>query len=392
MDLRLTEKEYNEALELKRDLHMHPELSNKEFKTTEKLKKLLSALPGLKLLPLDTETGLAARFEGDGSGQEIMLRADIDALPQTEEYESPWKSVNPGVMHACGHDLHAAALYGAAAILSRFFESGKLYNTVDLVFQPAEEGTTGARKLINAGLFKLIKPDLCFGLHNWPSVPVGEIICHEGALMSAKRNFEIRIYGSGGHGSMPHLNIDPIVCAAAVIQSLQTVISRNTSPLEQAVLSVNRIEGGSPANLVVDKVMMRATVRSLSEETLERLIKRVETIIKETADAYQCGSEILWDEKIPAVYNTPEMTGIARDIAEKTGCKVTDTVPSLASEDFALYREFAPSFFFWVGSIPKGEKVEELHRPCFHADDQSLRHAAELYAAAALCKKVETTQ
>ncbi|MCR4591460.1 MAG: amidohydrolase [Lachnospiraceae bacterium] len=384
MDIRLTETEYEKALELKRDLHMHPELSNEEYRTTKRLKELLSGLPGLKLLPLDTETGLVARFEGKPGGREIMLRADIDALPQTEEYDSPWKSRNPGVMHACGHDLHTAALFGAALILSRNFESGRLNNSVDLVFQPAEEGTKGARKLIDAGLFNLIHPSLCFGFHNWPSVTTGQIVCHEGGIMSAKRNFEIRIFGAGGHGSMPHLNIDPIVCAAAVIQSLQTVVSRNTSPLEQAVLSVNSIEGGSPANLVVDRVMMRATVRSLSEDTLERLLERVETIIKKTSEAYQCRSEILWEEKIPSVFNTHEMTEIAKNIANKTGYAVTDTVPSLASEDFALYREFVPSFYFWIGSTPEGEPAEELHRPKFHADDSTLRCGAELYAAAAL--------
>ncbi|MCR5788898.1 MAG: amidohydrolase [Lachnospiraceae bacterium] len=384
MNITLTENEYKQALALKRDLHMHPELSNMEYRTTEKLKKLLSPLPGIRLLPINTETGLIARFEGKNGKREIMLRADIDALPQTEEYDSPWKSVNKGVMHACGHDLHTAALFGAALILSRIYEAGDLHNTVDLVFQPAEEGTTGAKKLIDAGLFDLIHPSLCFGLHNWPSVPVGQIICHEGALMSAKRNFEIHILGSGGHGSMPHLNIDPIVCAASVIESLQTVISRNTSPLEQAVLSINQIEGGSPANLVVDKVSMRATIRSLSDAALERLIKRTETIIHKTAEAYLCRSEILWQEKIPMVYNTEEMTGIARDIASKTGCSIHDTVPSLASEDFALYREYVPSFFFWIGSTPDGEKAEELHRPLFHADDRAVRHGAALYATAAL--------
>ena len=380
----LSDEKFKKALDLKRELHMHPELSNEEYETTKKLKSLLSELPGVEILPLNTETGVLARLKGKNEKKEIMLRADIDALPQTEKYESPWKSQNPGVMHACGHDLHTAALFGAAMDLSEKWSKGELENTVDLVFQPAEEGTTGARKLIDAGLFDLIHPDLCFGIHNWPSVPTGKIVCREWAVMSAKRNFEIRIIGAGGHGSMPHLNIDPIVCAAAIVQSLQTVISRNTSPLDSAVLSVNRIEGGSRANLVVDKIMMRATVRSLSEETLDRLLKRVETIVEKTAEAYECKSEIIWEERIPAVFNTPEMTVTAKKIASKTGCEVVDAPPALASEDFALYRSFVPSFFFWVGSTPEGEKVEELHRPCFHADDEALRHAADVYIESAM--------
>lgn len=387
MDIKLLDEEYERALELRRDLHMHPELSNAEYRTTEKIKELISALPGVSVLPLDIPTGTVARIEGKEGRREIMLRADIDALPQTEEYESPYRSQNPGVMHACGHDLHTGALYGAALILSRLYEDGGLKNTVDLVFQPAEEGTTGAERMIKAGLFELIHPDYCFGMHNWPSVNTGEIVCHEGPLMSAKHNFEIRLKGAGGHGSMPHLNIDPIVCAAAVVQSLQTVVSRNTSPLDSAVLSVNRIEGGSPANLVVDSVMMRATVRALSEETLERLVHRVDTIVKKTAEAYECGSEVIWERKIPAVLNTSEMTEMARGIALKTGRRVRDALPSLASEDFALYREFVPSFFFWVGSTPEGEEPEELHRPRFHADDEALRTGAELLASAAMVNR-----
>lgn len=381
---RLTDAEYQRILSFKRDMHMHPELSQKEFRTTEKIKEFLSSIPSCQILSLPTETGVLARIEGVENGPEIMLRADIDALPQTEEIESPWKSVTPGVMHACGHDFHTASLLGAALLLARAKEQGELRGTVDLVFQPAEEGTTGARMLIDAGLFELIHPDYCFGLHNWPSVQSGKIVCHEGALMSAKRNFEIRIYGAGGHGSMPHLNIDPIVCSAAVVQSLQTVVSRNTNPLDSAVLSINMIEGGSPVNLVVDQVMMKATIRSLSDQALDHAIDRIKAIVAHTAQAYECRSEILWNDRIPAVYNTPEMTQFARQCAALTGCEVTDTTPSLASEDFALYRSFVPSFYYWVGSAAKEATcVEELHRPRFHTDDTALAGAAELLAISA---------
>ncbi len=379
----LTNEELQKVLDLKHDLHMHPELSRHEFRTSEKIRAFLSALPDVELVPLPTETGVLARIRG-GDGAEVMLRADIDALPQTELYDSPWKSQNEGVMHACGHDFHTAALCGAAILLQRAKSAGALPGTVDLVFQPAEEGTTGARTLIDAGLFDRIHPQLCFGIHNWPSVPSGEIVCHEGALMSAKRNFEIWIYGAGGHGSMPHMNIDPIVCAAAVVQTLQTVVSRNTNPLDALVLSINMIEGGSPVNLVVDKVMLKATIRSLSESALDRAIERVETIVQKTAEAYECRSEIRWNERIAAVWNSPEMTAIARQCAALTACRVSDTEPSLASEDFSLYRAFVPSFFYWVGSTAPGDTVEHLHRPRFHTDETMLPHAAALYALSAL--------
>ena len=401
----LTEEEYNRILAFKRDLHMHPELSRKEVQTTAKIRAFLESLPDFRILSLETETGTGivaqicagkretgketiARGEAEDAKEtedrEIMLRADIDALPQTEEYESLWKSQTPGVMHACGHDFHTASLLGAALLLQRAQKDGVLKNTVDLVFQPAEEGTTGAGVLLKAGLFDLIHPDYCFGIHNWPSIQTGRIACHEGPLMSGKRNFEIRIHGAGGHGSMPHLNIDPIVCAAAVVQSLQTVVSRNTDPLDSVILTINRIEGGSPMNLVADEVTMLATVRSLSDPALDRAIERIGTIVEKTAEAYECRGEILWKDRIPAVWNSPEMTTLAKKCAAVTGCQVVDAPPSLASEDFSRYRAFVPSFFYWVGSTAAGEQPQELHKPLFHTDDTALRHAAELYAASAL--------
>ena len=384
--VQLTEEEYLRILAFKRDLHMHPELSRKEVQTTAKIRAFLESLPDFRILPLETETGtgIAAQIRGAEKGLEIMLRADIDALPQTEDYESPWKSQIPGVMHACGHDFHAASLLGAALILQRAKKDGALRTTVDLVFQPAEEGTTGAGVMIRAGLFDMIHPDYCFGIHNWPSVQTGRIACHQGPLMSGKRNFEIRIHGAGGHGSMPHLNIDPVVCAAAVIQSLQTVVSRNTNPLDSVILTINRIEGGGPMNLVADQVTMLASVRSLSDPALDRAIERVESIVEKTAEAYECRGEIIWSDRIPAVWNSPEMTALAKRCAAATGCQVVDAPPSLASEDFSRYRAFAPSFFYWVGSTAAGDQPQELHKPLFHTDDTALRHAAELYAASAL--------
>ena len=368
----------------------------------KKIRAFLEKLPGCRILDLPIQTGVAARIdagciedetdwredETNGreilSGTEVMLRADIDALPQTEKTQIDWRSETPGMMHACGHDVHTASLLGAALLLTRARQEGKLKNTIDLVFQPAEEGTTGARTLIDAGLFERIHPAACFGLHNWPSVDLGKVVCHEGALMSAKRNFDIILYGAGGHGSMPHLNIDPIVCAAAVIQSLQTVISRNIDPLDSAILSINMIEGGSPVNLVVDQVRMKVTVRSLSEKALNRALERVETIVVKTAEAYECRSEIIWKELIPVVWNSSEMTQASLRIAQEAGCEITQAPPSLASEDCALYSQYASSFFFWIGSRTPGTEIHELHTPEFYADDSTIRHGAELYAACGL--------
>lgn len=382
---RLTEEDYKRITEFRHDLHQNPELSWKEYRTTEKIKEFLGALPGVCILDLPVKTGVIAQIGGKVPKQEIMLRADIDALPQTEMVEIPWKSGVNNVMHACGHDLHTASLLGAALLISRKWEAGELEVTVDFVFQPAEEGTTGARALIDAGLFNRIHPRYCFGMHNWPSVETGKVVCKEGALMSAKRNFDILVYGAGGHGSMPHRNIDPIVCSAAIVQSLQTVISRNMNPLDAAILSVNMIEGGSPVNLVVDQVRMKATVRSLSPKALDRAIERVNEIVEYTARAYECRWEIQWKERIPAVWNSPDMTQLARKIAKQTDCVISDAPSSLASEDFALYGQFVPSFFFWIGSRKEGNPVEELHTPMFYADDEAIHYASQLYTACVKC-------
>ena len=384
---RLTEAEYEAALAVRRELHRCPELSGKETRTTARLRAFFERLPDFRLLPTGTETGLLAQI-GDGA-PEVLLRADIDALPQHEQYESPWKSQNEGVMHACGHDLHAAALCGAALLLERAYRDGTLRGTVDLLFQPAEETTTGAKSLIDAGLFDRIHPIRCFGLHNWPSVTTGSAVCRAGAVMAAKKNFTIRVRGFGGHGSMPQLNIDPIVCAAAMVQSLQTVVSRNMDPRDAVVLSVNAIEGGSDANLVVEDAAMRLTLRALSESAMLRAVERIETIAAHTAAAYECRAELIWHESIPAVVNTPEITALARRCAELAGLTLTDAPPSLASEDFALYRAYVPSFFYWVGSTAAGETGEELHRPLYHADDAALKCASELFAASALISNGE---
>ena len=379
---RLTEEEFELIRAFRHDLHRNPELSGKEFRTTEKIRTFLEALPECRILDLPVATGVVAQIPGT-EPREVMLRADIDALPQTEETEVPWRSQVPGVMHACGHDVHAASLCGAALLLTRALREGEQLPTVDLVFQPAEEGTTGARTMIDAGLFDLIDPDVCFGFHNWPSVDIGKAVCREGALMSAKRNFDVVLYGAGGHGSMPHLNRDPIVCAAAVTQSLQTIVSRNTDPLDSVILSISLIEGGGPANVVADQVRMKATIRSLSEKALDRAIERVETIVGSTAEAYECRSEIAWKERIPSVWNSTDMTATGIWCASDAGCEIVDAPPSLASEDFALYRGYVPGFFFWLGSRSPGAETNELHTPRFFADDKTLVYGSQLYAACA---------
>ncbi|MGI6118046.1 MAG: M20 metallopeptidase family protein [Bilifractor sp.] len=394
----LCDEEKRKVIELRRDIHRHPEISFEETRTSERIREVLGGLSGVEILDFPVSTGVVAVLTGTRSGKEssrpekngklireIALRADIDAISQTEKTDVAWRSETPGVMHACGHDCHTAALLGAAMALSRC--RGRFSGQVDFVFQPAEEITRGAEAMIGAGLFSSIHPDRMFGLHNWPTVPAGKIVVQEGPRMAAKINFRITIQGRGGHGSEPQNNIDPIVCAAAVVQSLQTIVSRNIDPMDNVICSVNSIRGGSEQNLVVDDVVMTATIRAIQQDALERAWERAGTILRSVSEAYSCGVEIVVEDRIPSVSNPPMLFEEAERIAcEAAGREnVCQVPPALASEDFSFYMQEVPSWFFWVGSGAPGGNSAPLHSPQFCPEESVLAVSAELYAAAALC-------
>ncbi|WBW49552.1 M20 family metallopeptidase [Peptoniphilus equinus] len=362
-------------------MHAHPELSNEEFETTAHIKAFLSTLSHVELLPIATPTGVLAKIEGPHPGPTIGLRCDIDAIAQTEKYPCEFQSVYPGKMHACGHDFHTAALLGAAQILNRRYD--ELKGTAVLLFQCAEETTTGADSMIRGGLFELTHPDMFFGLHNWPLIPVGKVICKEGALMAAKTNFGITIHGRGGHGSMPHLNVDPIVCAASAIMSLQTVLSRNIDPFEPVVLSINAIEGGSFDNLVVDSVRIAATIRTLSTDAMARAKTRMEKLIHDTCAAYECTATIVYHDNIPLTFNSQPMYKLAVKAAARVvdNSDIITVEPTMASEDFAKIMANVPSFMYWFGSGTSGVENHALHDPYFHVDEQGIKTASEVLAS-----------
>jgi hippurate hydrolase len=331
---------------------------------------------------LELQTGVAAVLKGKRPGL-IALRADIDALQLTEQTGAPDASVTPGVMHGCGHDLHTASLIGAAMILSELRDE---IPDVAFIFQPAEEITSGAELMIDHGLFLRIKPDMLFGIHNVPELPLGQAGLKFGALMSAKDNFEIKITGRGGHGGLPHKTVDPIVCAAAVISSVQSIVSRNTDPREAAVVSVCSIHAGTPENLITDEVHMTGSVRTLSNEVMELAKGRLHRIVASTSEAYGCGSELKFNGGPPALVNGKEMYGIARDAAEKVLGQdaITDPVPSMGSEDFAVLMKHVPGFFYFLGSGSKTGENYPWHSSRFRPDEGYLMIAAELYVQSVL--------
>ena len=382
--MELTEGEIDAVRALRRDLHRHPELSFEEVRTTKVLREHLEQIPGLTVLDLPVRTGLVCTIGGTGTGPEVALREDCDALPQTEEVDVPWKSENPGVMHACGHDLHSAALFGAAMALSR---NRTCFSKVDLIFQPAEEVTRGAAYLMDEGhLFDAIHPAFLFGFHNWPTIPAGTVAVKTGCLMAAKKNLTITVHGRGGHGAEPQNNVDPIVCAAAMIEGLQTIVSRNTDPMDNVVLSINAIRGGSEKNLVVDDVVFLMTIRALQESAMERAFERTKALLSGIAAAYECTVQMEIGDDVPAVVNPENMT----DLAKKIAGKVPDTEVS-SCEDFSMYRKAVPSsWFFFVGSRPVGRACGALHSGTFDPDEKAMIDGANLLlSAAATCGEKE---
>ena len=242
------------------DLHQHPELSMEEFRTTSRIKDVLEQT-GIEIVDIGAKTGVVGHLSTGGTGPSIGLRADIDAITQHEQTDRPDRSLTDGKMHGCGHDVHTTGLLGAAMALAK--QRAHLLGDVYFIFQPAEESLSGARYLVDeCGLWDKIHIDAIFGLHNYPEFPVGTVGLRSGPLMSYKDAFSLRLIGRSGHSSMPQKNIDPIVAAAALIQSLQTIASRNVGPLDSVVLSICQLYAGSPRGLVVDDVQMAGNIRT----------------------------------------------------------------------------------------------------------------------------------
>lgn len=384
MSFSLSDDILEKIIEIRHDIHMNPEVSGKEVRTTGIIRKYLEKLDNIEIIDFPIETGLIARLNTGKKGTVVGIRADIDALPQREETDVSYKSKIENVMHACGHDYHTSVLLAIATVLSQHRD--ELYGDVVFIFQRSEEITRGAKEYIDKGLFKKVKIDRVIGLHNWPEVDFGKAIIKKGSLMSSKVNFKIDIIGKGQHGSMPHLNIDPIVCASNIVMALQTIISRNTNPFDNAVLSVNSISGGSEDNLVVDKTHLSATIRSLSESNLEKSIKRMEAIVENIATAYECKYKITYTEKIPSVYNGEEMYEKVLKSAEKILGKenIITEGHTMASEDFAFYMKEVPGFFYWFGSGEEGHAKEALHSKNFYCSDKAIRPAVEVMATCVL--------
>lgn len=353
----------------RRELHKHPELSGKEKATTGRLRGWLNNI-GLTPLPYSLNTGLVVEI--GHRGPLIALRADIDALPIEETTALPFASQQPGVMHACGHDIHTSVMLGAARLLKA--READLPGRVRILFQPAEETFVGAKALIDAGVLEGVQA--IFGMHNAPELPVGTFATRGGAFYANVDRFVIRLTGKGAHAARPQEGIDTIVVAGQTIGALQTLASRRYSPLASVVVSVTRIAGGNTWNVLPQQVELEGTVRTHDNAIRATLPEAMRQIIHGIAAASGATAELVWQPGPPALVNTPRWAEFASRVAADNGYRVQISEPQMGGEDFALYLQKVPGTFVSIGS----GSDEGLHHPGFNPDERLIYPAACYFA------------
>jgi len=377
---KLAEQLSEEVIKIRRHLHQYPELSQKEHETSVFIQEKLTEYN----IPFQSGiagTGVLGIIEGDKPGKTVALRADMDALPIEEETGLAFSSTREGVMHACGHDAHMAMLLGAGKVLMDVKE--ELEGTVLLVFQPSEEKAPvgGARPMLEDGVFDKYKPDVIYGQHVWPSLPVGEFGVLDEEMMGASDTFVMTIKGTGGHASMPQSSTDPIVTAAQLIVNLQTIVSRALDPLEASVVTVSKIQGGHARNIIPNEVQIEGSIRTYKREIKERLKERLFEIASHVGKMYNNEIIVEYFDGYPATINTPTWARLAREaIIDLYGEKaVPDVKPSLAAEDFSRFLEEIPGAFIWLGAR-MDEEQSGLHESTFTIDEQALTKGVSFFA------------
>lgn len=369
---------------LRHEFHQYPEVSFAEHRTGQRIAEVLESL-GITVQKGVGKTGVVGILKGAKDGPTIALRGDIDALPIQEMNEIPYRSKVPGVMHACGHDVHITSVLGAAMILTEL--RNEIKGSVKFIFQPAEEKNAGAKMMLEDGVLENPRVDAIFGLHNHPALKVGTIGVKEGPLMAAVDTIFIDVFGDGGHGAIPHRTIDPIVAGSAIVMGLQTAVSRNTDPLEPAVVSIGTFQAGTANNIIPDKVEMSGTVRTFNPALREAMPETLERIVEGIAAGYKARAELRYRPDLPPVLNDPVLTSLGRATVEKIlgpGGAVFPT-PSMGGEDFAIFQERVPGCFFWLGvGNPDKGITHQWHNPRYDADDDSLSIGAAILAQSAL--------
>lgn len=370
--------------DLRRDFHRHPELGYQEHRTADVIVRKLEELD-LQITTGVAKTGVVALMKGGHPGPTILLRADMDALPIQEETGLEYASETPGVMHACGHDGHIAVLLTVARILNDLKQD--LRGSIKFMFQPAEEGGFGAERMIEEGILKDPSVDAALALHLWNDRPVGWVAIVPGPLMAGADFFSIRIEGKGGHGASPSQTIDPIVTAAHIVTAIQTIVSRNVSPLKSAVVSVTQLTAGNTFNVIPPEAEIHGTIRSFEVETRDLIIHRMEHLVKSITAGFNCKVDIELRQLTPAVHNNPKISAWVEEVAESAfpNARVENNYRAMVSDDMASVLLEAPGCYMMVGS---GQSDPELsfghHHPKFTIDENVLPRAAALMSATAL--------
>ncbi|MFS2136784.1 M20 aminoacylase family protein [Duganella sp. Dugasp56] len=339
----------SEIQQIRRDLHAHPELCYEEKRTSDVVADKLSewGIPVIRGLGL---TGVVGIIKNGSSTRAIGLRADMDALPMQEVNTFTHASRHPGKMHACGHDGHTAMLLGAAKHLA---EHRNFDGTVYLIFQPAEEGGAGARRMIEDGLFEQCPMDAIYGMHNWPGAPVGTMSVVEGPMMASSNEFYVTVKGKGAHAAQPHKGIDPVMVAVQIAQSWQTIISRQKSPLDTAVLSITQIHAGSATNVIPDEAELVGTVRTFTQPVLDMIEQRMGEIARHTAAAFGAEVDFTFRRNYPPLVNHAAETKFAVEVMKSVvgADNVDDNVePTMGAEDFAFFLQAKPGCYVFIGN------------------------------------------
>lgn len=373
---------FDEMVQTRRDFHRHPELGFQENRTSAIVAETLHGL-GLEVQRGVGQTGVVGLLEGAKDGPVVLLRFDMDALPIHEETDAPYASVNPGVMHACGHDAHMAMGLGLAKIMSHYQE--RLEGTIKFMFQPAEEGLGGAFAMIADGVLNHPRPDVAFAMHVWNPVPLGLARVTPGPCMAASSVFTITVEGKGGHGAAPHMAVDPILAAAHIVTALQSIVSRNINPQDSVVVSIGQFTAGSAPNVIPDKVLLRGTVRSYNEELHRQIYRRILEMARNMAVAFSCTANMETVAIVAPVVNAVEPTAVVHEMAAKVlGEPNVLQHRTMESEDMGYVLEEIPGCYFFVGSRNEEKGIiYPHHHPKFDIDEQAMINGVAIMANAA---------
>ena len=356
----------------RRDFHMHPELGFQERRSAGVIAERLRGL-GYRVQTEVATTGVVGLLEGNRAGPVVMVRFDMDALPIAEGNETDYVSQNPGVMHACGHDAHMSIGLGVAMLMAQRRDA--MAGMLKLIFQPGEEGMNGAEAMVADGVLENPRPDVFLSTHVWNDAPVGTVNVSPGAVMAAAEKWACTVRGNGGHGAMPHQTVDPVAAVAQVVTALQTVVSRNVSPLESAVVTVGTIHGGDAFNVIPAQVELSGTIRTFNPQVREMVLRRVRAVIEGVAASCGAEAELEIVRLTPAVINDAGVAGVVRAAAEAVVGpeNVLSDERTMGSEDAAYFMQDVPGCYFFLGSANAERGLDAPHHnPRFDIDEDVL--------------------